>query len=101
MVEDVLINLLKKNHGHLSGSWLHRAGLLDQAVSMLADGELLLGRSMKDGSYYYGLPELHDNLDIDIRWLSKPILKLKDMSSEEYDAYKSQGRRKRNETKSF
>ena len=88
-----MIPLLEKNNGYLSSSEVYRSGLADEAKEMLRSGDLLLGRSVSDGTYYYGLPNLKVNKDIDIRWIKKPRFTVKDMPTEEYDRYKAQGKR--------
>ena len=68
-----VINKLKESNGYESYSVMYRYGLSDLATEIMRDGHLLYGRSMEDGSYYYGLPVLWDNLDIPVRWLKEVL----------------------------
>ena len=73
--KNLVIEFLKKNNGLVSTSAMTREGLNLIAPPMVSNKELLLGRHIEKRTYYYGLPHLKENLDIDVRWLIDPIIK--------------------------
>ena len=86
-----VLNLLESHSGYLSSSRMIRENLDKVAAEMVYEKKLLLGRSFKDGSYYFGLPSLKEEVFIDIRWLKQPLIRNKDCVKA-MDAWKKKNR---------
>ena len=82
MEKDLVIQALEQNSGILSQARISRLGLQPVASSMVDSGELLLGRCLEDGIYYFGLQSMKTNRSISVRWLKKPIIKKEDYLNE-------------------
>ena len=76
--ENEVLSLLESHSGYLSCSRMIREDLNKAAAEMVYEKKLLFGRSFKDGTYYFGLPSLKEEVFIDIRWLKEPLIRNKD-----------------------